>query len=172
MAITIASATSLPKTAVEPHRESTSMTALDSAPLLAPGLPPPAVKFNGFPKYNFTGGHNDGEQIPLEAIVKAANDVLTREGRTLATYGLESGPQGYRRLREFLAQKLKRTAGITCDAGEILITSGSLQALDLVNGILLAPGDTVIIEQATYQGALTRLARLRVHAVRLSLQRA
>ena len=60
------------------------MTALDFAPLLVPGLPPPAVKFNGFPKYNFTGGHNDGEQIPLEAIVKAANDVLTREGRTLS----------------------------------------------------------------------------------------
>src|ERR1700722_10989693 len=136
------------------------MTLLDFSSLLAPGLPPPAVKFNGFPKYNFTGGHNDGEQVPLDAIIEATTDVLTREGRTLATYGLESGPQGYRPLREFLAQKLKRTAGITCDAGEILITSGSLQALDLVNGILLNRGDTVIIEQASYQGALTRLARL------------
>ena len=145
------------------------MTALDFAPLLAPGLPPPAVKFNGFPKYNFTGGHNDGEQIPLEAIVKAANDVLTREGRTLATYGLESGPQGYRRLREFLAQKLKRTAGITCDAGEILITSGSLQALDLVNGILLARGDTIVTEAETYQGALNRWTRLGVNAVGIPL---
>jgi 2-aminoadipate transaminase len=75
---------------------------------------------------------------------------------------LNSGPLGYLRLREFLAQKLKRTAGIDCDAGEILITSGSLQALDLVNGILLTRGDTVIVEQATYQGALTRLARLGV----------
>ena len=75
------------------------MTALDFAPLLAAGLPPPAAKWTGFPKYNFTGGHNDGDQVPLEQIVKAANDVLTREGRTLATYGLESGPQGYRRLR-------------------------------------------------------------------------
>ena len=72
-------------------------------------------------------------------------------------------------LREFLAQKLKRTAGIDCDAGEILITSGSLQALDLVNGILLTRGDTVIIEQATYQGALTRLARLGVNTVGIPL---
>src|ERR1700719_3689273 len=169
IAITIASATSLPKTAVEPHRESTSMTALDFAPLLVPGLPPPAVKFNGFPKYNFTGGHNDGEQIPLEAIVKAANDVLTREGRTLATYGLESGPQGYRGLREFLAQKLKRTAGIICTADEILITSGSLQALDLVNGILLARGDTIVTEAETYQGALNRWTRRGVNAVGIPL---
>jgi 2-aminoadipate transaminase len=143
--------------------------SFDFTPLLAPGLPPPAVKWTGFAKYNFIGGHNDAELVPLDALVKAANDVLTREGRTLATYGLASGPLGYARLREFLAQKLKRTAGITCDADEILVTSGSLQALDLVNGILLAPGDTVIIEQATYQGALTRLARLGVHAVGIPL---
>jgi 2-aminoadipate transaminase len=145
------------------------MTALDFAPLLAPGLPPPAVKFNGFPKYNFTGGHNDGAQIPLDAIVKAANDVLTREGRTLATYGLQSGPQGYRPLREFLAQKLKRTAGISCSADEILITSGSLQALDLVNGILLQRGDTIITEAETYQGSLNRWTRLGVNAVGIPL---
>jgi 2-aminoadipate transaminase len=131
--------------------------ALDFTSLFAPGLPPPAVKWNGFAKYNFIGGHNDANQVPLEALIKAANDVLTREGRTLAAYGLASGPLGYRPLREFLARKLERAAGIRCDADEILITSGSLQALDLVNGILLARGDTVIIEQATYQGALTRL---------------
>jgi 2-aminoadipate transaminase len=145
------------------------MSAFDFAPLLAPGLPPAAVKWTGFPKYNFIGGHNDAEHVPLDQIIKAANDVLTREGRTLATYGLASGPQGYRPLREFLAQKLKRTAGIACTADEILITSGSLQALDLVNGILLAPGDVVIVEQETYQGALTRLARLGVHAVGIPL---
>jgi 2-aminoadipate transaminase len=145
------------------------MTAFDFAPLLAPGLPPAAVKWTGFPKYNFIGGHNDAEHVPLDQIIKAANDVLTREGRSLATYGLASGPQGYRPLREFLAQKLKRTAGIVCAADALLITSGSLQALDLVNGILLAPGDVVIVEQETYQGALTRLARLGVHAVGIPL---
>src|SRR5271170_2153755 len=145
------------------------MASFDFAPLFAPGLPPPAGKWAGFAKYNFTGGHNDAEELPLDAIVKAANDVLTREGRTLATYGLSSGPLGYRPLREFLAQKLKRTAGIACHAGEILITSGSLQALDLVNGILLSRGDTVIVEQATYQGALTRLNRLGVNAIGIPL---
>jgi 2-aminoadipate transaminase len=145
------------------------MTALDFAPLLAPGLPPPAVKFNGFPKYNFTGGHIDADHVPVEKLLKAANDVLRREGTTLATYGLASGPQGYRRLREFLVQKLKRAAGISCDADEILITSGSLQALDLVNGILLARGDTVIIERESYQGALSRLTRLGVNAVGIPL---
>ncbi len=145
------------------------MTSFDFAPLLAPGLPAPALKWNGFAKYNFVGGHNDADHVPVELLTKAANDVLTRDGATLATYGLASGPLGYRPLREFLAAKLARTAGIGCAADEILITSGSLQALDLVNGILLAPGDTVIVEQETYQGALTRLARLGVNAIGIPL---
>jgi len=147
------------------------MTALDFAPLLAPGLPPPAAKWNGFPKYNFVGGHNDAAHVPLDDLVKAATDVLAREGATLATYGLASGPQGYRPLREFLAQKLERTAGIVCDADQILITSGSLQALDLVNGILLQRGDTIITEAETYQGSLNRWTRLGVSAVGIPLDR-
>src|SRR5271170_4408664 len=147
------------------------MTAFDFAPLLAPRLPPPALKWTGFPKYNFIGGHNDADHLPLDQLIKAATDVLTREGRTLATYGLASGPLGYRPLREFLAQKLKRTAGISCGADEILITSGSLQALDLVNGILLSRGDTIITEAETYQGALNRWTRLGVNAVGIPLDR-
>ena len=147
------------------------MTALDFGPLLAPGLPPPVAKWSGFPKYNFVGGHNDAAHVPVADLVKAANDVLTREGATLATYGLESGSLGYRPLREFLAQKLKRTAGIVCDADQILITSGSLQALDLVNGILLARGDTIVTEAETYQGSLNRWTRRGVNAVGIPLDR-
>ena len=47
--------------------------------------------------------------------------------------------------------------------------SGSLQALDLVNETLLARGDTVIVEQETYQGALNRLTRLGVNTVGIPL---
>src|SRR5262245_1016159 len=141
----------------------------DFAPLLTAGLPPPAAKWNGFPRYNFIGGHNDTELVPVDRLIAAATAVLEREGSTLATYGLQSGPLGYRPLREFLAAKLKRTAEISCRADEILITSGSLQAIDLVNGVFLTRGDTVIIEQQSYQGSLTRLQRLGVHAVGIPL---
>ncbi len=147
------------------------MSAFDFAPLLATGLPPPAVKWNGFARYNFIGGHNASEHVPVDDLLAAVTSVLRREGATLATYGLQSGPQGYRPLRDFLAAKLERTAGVSCTADDILIVSGSLQALDLVNGILLSRGDTVIVEQDTYQGALTRLARLGVNAVGIPLDR-
>jgi 2-aminoadipate transaminase len=141
----------------------------DFAPLLPPGLPAPATKWTGLAKYSFIGGNNDPDQVPVEGLIDAVNAVLKREGKTLATYGLASGPQGYRPLRDFLTAKLKRDAGIDCVADDILIVSGSLQALDLVNQTLLARGDTVIIERDTYQGALTRLTRLGVTAVGIPL---
>jgi 2-aminoadipate transaminase len=143
--------------------------SFDFVPLLPADLPPPAPKWKGSARYNFTGGNNDPDQVPVDGLTAAAAAVLGREGRTLASYGLSSGPQGYRPLREFLAAKLKRDAGISCTFDDILIVSGSLQALDLVNHALLARGDTVIIEQDTYQGALTRLARLGVNAVGIPL---
>jgi 2-aminoadipate transaminase len=143
--------------------------AFDYAPLLPVGLPPAAAKWTGAAKYNFTGGNNDADELPLDGLIAAANAVLKREGRNLATYGLASGPQGYRPLREFLVGKLKRDAGIACTAEDILIVSGSLQGLDLVNGALLARGDTVIIERDSYQGAINRLTRLGVNAVGIPL---
>jgi 2-aminoadipate transaminase len=157
--------------AVRQETDSMPSASFDFAPLLAPGLPPPAAKWAGRAKYNFIGGNNDADEVPVDGLVAAAASVLKREGATLATYGLESGPLGYRPLREFLADKLKRTAGIACTADEILITSGSLQGLDLVNGVLLARGDTVLIEQESYQGSLTRLARLGVNTVGIPLDR-
>jgi len=143
--------------------------SFDFAPLMAAGLPASASKWTGLATYNFVGGNNDPDQVPVDGLIEAVSAVLRREGRTLATYGLASGPQGYRPLREFLATKLRRDAGIDCGADDMLIVSGSLQALDLVNQTLLERGDTVIVEQDTYQGALTRLARLGVNAIGIPL---
>src|SRR5262252_4219070 len=146
-----------------------TVATFDFAPLLPAGLPAPAVRWTGLAKYSFVGGNNDPEQVPVDGLIDAVNAVLKREGKTLATYGLANGPQGYRPLREFLSAKLQRDAGIACVADDILLVSGSLQALDLVNQTLLARGDTVIVEQETYQGALNRLTRLGVQAVGIPL---
>ncbi|WP_369810442.1 aminotransferase class I/II-fold pyridoxal phosphate-dependent enzyme [Mycobacterium tuberculosis] len=105
------------------------------------------------------------ELVPVEDLIAAAARAMRRDGRALSKYGLDSGPLGYRPLREFLVGKLKRDAGITCTADEILITQGSLQGLDFVNAVLVAPGDTVIIEEMTYGGAITRLQRAKANIV-------
>src|ERR1700731_1041844 len=101
-------------------------TPFDFAPLLPAGLPGAAARWAGLAKYSFFCGNNDPDQVPVEGLIDAVNAVLKREGKTLATYGLASGPQGYLRLGEFLTAKLKPDAGIDCAADEILIVSGSL----------------------------------------------
>ena len=142
-----------------------SSTTFDFASVVRDGLPPPASKWQSFPEHNFVGGHNAPESIPVDDLIATASAVLAREGRTLATYSLESGPQGYRPLREFLAEKLFKQAQISCTADNILMTSGSLQAIDLVNQVMLSDGDTVIVEEASYGGVFSRLQRLGVTAV-------
>src|ERR1700748_2305068 len=146
-----------------------SAGSFDFTPLLPAGIPAAAARWTGLAKYSFVGGNNDPEQVPLDGLIDAVNAVLSREGRTLATYGLDSGPQGYRALRQFLSAKLKRDGGISCTADDIMIVSGSLQALDLVNATLLARGDTVIVERDTYQGTLNRLTRLGVNTIGIPL---
>ena len=146
-----------------------SSASFDFAPLFPTGLPAAAARWNGRVKFDFTGGNNDADRIPLDDLIAAADAVLRREGRTLSTYGLNSGPQGYRPLREFLVAKLKADAAIACTADDILITSGSLQAIDLINNTLLTRGDTVIIEEDCYQGSINRLTRLGVTVIGIPL---
>ncbi|MGI9418947.1 MAG: PLP-dependent aminotransferase family protein [Geminicoccaceae bacterium] len=131
--------------------------AFDYASFFRPDLPAPAAKWTGFPRYNFIGGHNDADHVPVEKLAEAARDVLRRDGKTLATYRLESGPQGHIGLRRFIAAKLNARAQIACDADDVLVTTGSLQVLDLVNAAFLEPGDTVIVEADCYAGTLSRL---------------
>jgi 2-aminoadipate transaminase len=132
--------------------------------LFSKDLPPPAPRWTGFPKYNFIGGHNDPARIPAAALAKAATTVLERDGANLALYNFD-GPQGYRRLREFVVDKVGARPAIKCSVDDVLITSGSGQGIDLVNHLLIERGDTVILEEFTYGGALTKLDRLGVNVI-------
>ena len=76
-------------------------TSFDFAPLLPAGLPPPAARWTGRVKFDFTGGNNDPDRVPVDGLIAAAESVLRRDGRMLAIYGVNQGPQGYRPLREF-----------------------------------------------------------------------
>ncbi|TDR93401.1 PLP-dependent aminotransferase family protein [Enterovirga rhinocerotis] len=124
------------------------------------GTPDPAPRFAGLPKYNFVYGHNDPEQVPASALAEAAHKVLSQSGKLLGMYNLGQAPQGHDALREFVAKKAATRSGIACGAEDVMITSGSLQGMDLVNALFIAPGDTVIIEEFTYGGAIAKVQRL------------
>jgi 2-aminoadipate transaminase len=148
-----------------------SFPAFDFTPLLAPGLPSAAMRWKGRVKFDFTGGNNDPDRLPLDGLIAAAESVLRREGRKLAIYGVDDGPQGYRRLREFLVGKLKADAGITCTADDIVLTSGSNHGLDLVNATFLTRGDTVVVEEDCYQSAINRFNRIGATTVGIPLDK-
>lgn len=137
-----------------------SSPGFDLSRLFGTGLPDPSPRFTGFPPFNFIGGHNDPDLIPIEGLIEAAASVLRREGSSLAMYNLGKGPQGYPGLRAFLADKLNRHRGMAIGADDVLITSGSGQGIDMVSRLLVDPGETVILEEACYAGAINRFKRI------------
>ena len=146
-------------------------TPFDFAPIIAKNLPGPAPQgwTGAYPPFNFTGGHSAPEEVPVQGLIEAATRALEKHGDKLATYMLDGGWLGHRPLRDFLVGKLKSSSAIECAADQILLTSGSLQAIDLVNKALLEPGDTVIMEEATYEGCLSRYQRAGVTPIGIPL---
>lgn len=143
--------------------------AFDISAAFRPDLPAPSPGWSEPPRFSFVGGHNDGDSIPFGGLAEAAVSAIRREGRALATYNLGGSPLGLASLREFVAGSLTARAQMPCDLDEVLIVSGSLQALDLVNRAMLSPGDTIVIEEATYGGMLSRLAGQGVNYVGVHL---
>lgn len=128
-----------------------------------------AKPFTGFPPYHFVGGNIDEPTVPSASLADAIGDVLRSHGNSMGKYGMNSGPQGYLPLRETISDILKRRAGMKVSADEILMTTGSLQAMDLVNKALLNKGDLVLVEAANYAGTLSKLDALGVDYMGIEL---
>jgi len=99
---------------------------------------------------SFAGGLPAPELFPLEQCEAAACRLLHEHGATALQYG---PTEGYLPLRRFICERMGRY-GIKAEPSNILITSGSQQALDLVGKMLINPGDRVLVEEPTYLGAL------------------
>ena len=146
-----------------------SAAAIDFSKLYSNGLPDPAPRWAPFPQYYFVGGNNDPEQIPIEGLIEAAASVLRREGAKLAIYNLGLGPQGYPGLRQFVADKAKRHRGIDVPIDDVTIMTGSGQGIDMISKLLVNPGDTVLVEEFCYQGAINRFRKLGANVVGMKL---
>jgi 2-aminoadipate transaminase len=99
---------------------------------------------------SFAGGLPAPELFPSQQIIDASRRALENHGVMALQYGIT---EGYPPLRELIVAHMERQ-GVRCNIGNILITSGSQQALDLLGKILIDPGDHIIVEQPTYLGAL------------------
>ncbi len=96
---------------------------------------------------SFAGGLPSPKTFPIQAFAQACAKVLRDDGPAALQY---AASEGYPPLREWVANSLPWKV----DPAQVLITTGSQQALDLVAKILIDKGSRVLVETPTYLGAL------------------
>ena len=99
---------------------------------------------------SFAGGLPAPELFPIEEFRAAADTVLKTHGPQSLQYSLT---EGYPALRELIVRRMARY-GIVVTIDNVLITTGSQQALDLIGKVLINPGDKILTEEPTYLGAI------------------
>jgi len=99
---------------------------------------------------SFGGGLPGQDVFPIQEFKEACERVLTEKGPLALQY---SATEGYTPLREQIARHTDRY-GIKIGPENIMITSGSQQALDLLGRIFINHGDRILVESPTYLGAL------------------
>jgi 2-aminoadipate transaminase len=99
---------------------------------------------------SFAGGLPAPELFPMAAFQAACERVLAQHGPRALQY---STTEGFGPLREYIVDKMAQY-GIKAAPENVLITSGSQQALDLLGKLLINPGDKILTERPTYLGAL------------------
>jgi GntR family transcriptional regulator/MocR family aminotransferase len=116
------------------------------------------------PRYDFAYGRSDVDSFPFEIWRR----MLLRRAREAPIRELDYGPPGgSEALREAVCAHLRRSRAVVCDPSQVLIVSGSQQALDLIGRVLIERGDRVAIEDPGYQGTreVLRAAGARLQAV-------
>lgn len=99
---------------------------------------------------SFAGGLPSPAGFPVAELREAFDRVLDTQGAVALQYGRT---EGYSPLREWVAQSLSNDK-VTIDPEEVMIVSGSQQALDMLGKLFIDPGSKVLVEAPSYLGAL------------------
>ena len=95
---------------------------------------------------SFAGGFPDSALFDVEGIREATNAALNQDPGAALQYG---ATEGYNPLREQLAAFMQGK-GASVSPDQLIVTTGSQQALDLLGKIMISPGDKVIVEGPTF----------------------
>lgn len=114
---------------------------------------------------SFAGGLPAPDFFPLREIEEACRHIIRTEGATALQY---SATEGHPPLKEYLAITMHKY-GVPAVPGNVLLTNGSQQALDLVGKLFINPGDFVLTGRPTYMGAIQawNAYQARFHTVNL-----
>jgi 2-aminoadipate transaminase len=96
---------------------------------------------------SFAGGFPDSAMFDVEGIREAVNDALTMDPGAALQYG---ATEGFNPLREQIASFMQSKGVLDLMPEQLIVTTGSQQALDLLGKTLISPGDKVIVEGPTF----------------------
>jgi len=102
--------------------------------------------------YSFTGGRPSPEDFPIQGLIDATARMLTRRGTDLIAYPDMNNQHG--ELAEIAAIRFENREGISLPKNNIIITAGSIMAIEELARFLTQPGDTIITEELSYMGSL------------------
>ena len=122
--------------------------------LFARNAPVTTRSENRFAKYDFAVAYPDPETLPLDGLVESLKVALDREGRNLAYYPVAAGLPSLRRL---VAEKLHRDRDMEVSIDDVILTSGSGEAIAMLIKSLTDPGDVVLTEEFVYLGTLRQM---------------
>ncbi|MBM3925141.1 MAG: PLP-dependent aminotransferase family protein [SAR202 cluster bacterium] len=121
-----------------------------------PPIPSGGRPAQGRVRYDFTTAFMDPETFPTEGLVEGLKKGLSKEGKELVFYPSNLGHTG---MRQYIADKLAKERGMKVSPEQIVLTTGSGQAVARFAELLLNPGDTVLAEQFTYNGTMQIMRR-------------
>lgn len=116
---------------------------------------------------SFAGGLPNPDTFPVNEISKASQKVLESDGKNVLQY---STTEGYEPLRQYICDRYYKRYKLKVDPSEILITTGSQQALDLIGKVFLDKEDSVVIEKPGYLGAIQSLSVFEPNFVSVTLE--
>lgn len=116
---------------------------------------------------SFSGGFPSADLLPFLKLKEASIRVFENDQAKALTY---SSTWGYQPLREWIADRYRDKYNLDIKAEDILITTGSQQALDLIGKVFLDPMDHVLVESPSYLGALQSFQQFEpsIHEVQLN----
>ena len=114
---------------------------------------------------SLAGGMPNLSALPMKMMASVVNDLILTNGTEALQYG--SG-QGHPKLREQICEVMA-LEGIRAHPEDVVVTTGSQQALDLISRIFIDPGDVVLVEAPSYVGALGTFHQYQASVVHVSM---
>ena len=114
---------------------------------------------------SLAGGMPNLSAIPMDMMAGIVEKLIREDGQEALQYG--SG-QGHPQLREQICDVMA-LEGIKANPDDVLVTTGSQQALDLISRIFIDPGDVVLVEAPSYVGALGTFAQYEASVVHIEM---